>query len=53
MKLNKKLKSFTLSKKKLVHYTTLMDEQKRANAAYLISAYAVIYLDWTPEEAYK
>ena len=50
-KLNKKLKSYTLAKKKIVHYTT-MDAQKRANAAYLIASYAVIYLDKTPEEAY-
>lgn len=52
-KLNKKLKSYTLHKKKIVHYTTLLDEFKRSNAAYLISAYAVIYLDKTPEEAFK
>lgn len=53
MKLHKKLKSYTLHKKKIVHYTTLQDEFKRSNAAYLISAYAVIYLDKSPEEAYK
>ena len=52
VKLNKKLKSYTLSKKKIVHYTTL-DAHKRANSAYLIAAYAVIYLDMSPEEAYK
>jgi cell division cycle 14 len=51
MKLNKKLNSYTLAKKKIVHYTT-MDAHKRANAAYLISSYAVIYLDKSPEEAY-
>ncbi|KAF0047438.1 hypothetical protein F2P81_001071 [Scophthalmus maximus] len=38
--LNKKLKSFTMSKKKLVHFTC-SDQKKRANAAVLISAYAV------------
>ncbi|MEQ2311411.1 Dual specificity protein phosphatase cdc14ab, partial [Ameca splendens] len=38
-KLNKKLKSFTMSKKKLVHYTSY-DQKKRANAAFLISAYS-------------
>ncbi|XP_047473611.1 dual specificity protein phosphatase CDC14C-like isoform X2 [Penaeus chinensis] len=51
-KLNKKLKSLSLAKKKIVHYTTL-DPQKRANAAFLIAAYAIIYLKKTPEEAYK
>jgi len=51
-KLNKKLKSFSLSKKKIVHYTSF-DARKRANAAFLISCYAVIYLKKTPEEAYR
>ena len=45
-------KSHSLSKKKIVHYTTL-DAHKRSNAAYLISAYAVIYLGRSPEEAFK
>ena len=43
-------RSYTLAKKKIVHYTTL-DSHKRANAAYLIASYAVIYLDKTPAEA--
>ncbi|KAM5257279.1 dual specificity protein phosphatase CDC14A isoform 2-T2 [Ctenodactylus gundi] len=51
-KLNKKLKSYSLSRKKIVHYTCL-DQRKRANAAFLIGAYAVIYLKKTPEEAYR
>lgn len=51
-KLNKKLKSLSLAKKKIVHYTTL-DPQKRANAAFLIASYSIIYLKKTPEEAYK
>ncbi|XP_020945797.1 dual specificity protein phosphatase CDC14A isoform X9 [Sus scrofa] len=51
-KLNKKLKSYSLSRKKIVHYTCF-DQQKRANAAFLIGAYAVIYLKKTPEEAYR
>ncbi|MEQ2183448.1 Dual specificity protein phosphatase cdc14ab [Goodea atripinnis] len=51
-KLNKKLKSFTMSKKKLVHYTSY-DQKKRANAAFLISAYSVIYLKRSPDEAYR
>uniref|UniRef100_A0A8C8H883 Cell division cycle 14A n=1 Tax=Oncorhynchus tshawytscha TaxID=74940 RepID=A0A8C8H883_ONCTS len=51
-KLNKKLKSFTLTRKRIVHYTSF-DQRKRANAAVLIAAYAVIYLKKTPEEAYR
>ncbi|XP_065070297.1 dual specificity protein phosphatase CDC14A-like isoform X2 [Rhopilema esculentum] len=51
-KLNKKLKSFSLSKKRIVHYTSY-DSRKRANAAFLIGAYAVIYLKWAPEDAYR
>ncbi|NXA34062.1 CC14A phosphatase, partial [Eudromia elegans] len=51
-KLNKKLKSFSLSRKKIVYYTSF-DQRKRANAAFLIGAYAVIYLKKTPEDAYR
>ncbi|XP_043228500.1 dual specificity protein phosphatase CDC14C-like isoform X2 [Amphibalanus amphitrite] len=51
-KLNRKLRSVAHAKKKIVHYTT-MDNKKRANAAFLISAYAVIYLNRTPEDAYR
>uniref|UniRef100_A0A668UDW5 Cell division cycle 14B n=1 Tax=Oreochromis aureus TaxID=47969 RepID=A0A668UDW5_OREAU len=51
-KLNKKLKSFTMSRKRLVHYTSY-DQKKRANAAVLIGAYAVIYLKRSPEDAYR
>ncbi|XP_028588500.2 dual specificity protein phosphatase CDC14A isoform X1 [Podarcis muralis] len=51
-KLNKKLKSFSLSRKKIVYYTSF-DQRKRANAAFLIGAYAVISLKKTPEEAYR
>ncbi|XP_037644696.1 dual specificity protein phosphatase CDC14AB-like [Sebastes umbrosus] len=51
-KINKKLKSFTMSKKKLVHYTSY-DQKKRANATLLIGAYSVIYLKRSPEEAYR
>ncbi|KAM6454147.1 dual specificity protein phosphatase CDC14A isoform 2-T2 [Liasis olivaceus] len=51
-KLNKKLKSFGLSRKKIVYYTSF-DQRKRANAAFLIGAYAVVYLKKTPEEAYR
>ncbi|XP_028833344.1 cell division cycle 14Aa isoform X1 [Denticeps clupeoides] len=51
-KLNKKLKSFTLSRKRIIYYTSY-DQRKRANAAFLIGAYGVIYLKRTPEEAYR
>ncbi|XP_076462279.1 dual specificity protein phosphatase CDC14C-like isoform X3 [Babylonia areolata] len=51
-KVNKKLKSFSLAKKRLVHYTSF-DARKRANAAFLIASYSIIYLKKTPEEAYK
>lgn len=40
IKVNKKLKSTVLQKKKIVHYTSY-DEQKRVNAALLASSYAV------------
>lgn len=50
VKLNKKLKS--LLKKKIVHYTS-MDARKRLNAACLIASYSIIYLDFSPEAAYK
>lgn len=52
VKLNKKLKSMALLKKKIVHYTS-MDARKRLNAACLMAGYAIIYLDYKPEDAYK
>ncbi|XP_046862872.1 dual specificity protein phosphatase CDC14A-like isoform X2 [Xenia sp. Carnegie-2017] len=51
-KLNKKLKSFSLARKKIVHYTSF-DSRKRANAAFLIGAYQIIYLMKKPDEAYE
>uniref|UniRef100_A0A4W5QLF4 Cell division cycle 14A n=1 Tax=Hucho hucho TaxID=62062 RepID=A0A4W5QLF4_9TELE len=51
-KLNKKLKSFTHSRKRVIHYTSY-DQRKRANAAVLIGSYSVIYLKRSPEEAYR
>ncbi|CAF3535067.1 unnamed protein product [Adineta steineri] len=51
-KLNKKLNNSTLGHKRIIHYTTF-DPKKRANAAFLLAAYSVIYLKRTPEEAYK
>ncbi|KAM9367268.1 LOW QUALITY PROTEIN: dual specificity protein phosphatase CDC14B [Phaethornis superciliosus] len=38
-KLNKKLKSFSLIRKKIIHYTGF-DQKKQANAAFLIGSYA-------------
>ncbi|CAF4581759.1 unnamed protein product [Rotaria socialis] len=51
-KLNKKLNNSTLAHKRIIHFTTF-DPKKRANAAFLIAAYSIIYLKRTPEEAYK
>ncbi|XP_043915720.1 dual specificity protein phosphatase CDC14B isoform X2 [Protopterus annectens] len=51
-KLNKKLKLFSQTKKKIVHFTC-SDQKKQANAAYLIGSFAVIYLKKSPEEVYK
>ncbi|XP_022235048.1 dual specificity protein phosphatase CDC14A-like [Limulus polyphemus] len=51
-KLNKKLKSYSLTKKKIIHYTSC-DSKMRVNAAFLIGSYAIIYLKRTPEEAYQ
>ncbi|XP_021237165.1 dual specificity protein phosphatase CDC14B isoform X1 [Numida meleagris] len=51
-KINKKLKSFSLIKKKIIHYTGF-DRKKQANAAFLIGSYAIIYLRESPEDVYK
>nr|CAD7576040.1 unnamed protein product [Timema californicum] len=51
-KLNEKLRSKYFDEKIIVHYTTL-NKQKRANAAFLIASYSVMYLKKTPEEAYR
>ncbi|XP_022199826.2 dual specificity protein phosphatase CDC14C [Nilaparvata lugens] len=45
--LSTKLKAPSLSNKAIVHWTSL-DPRKRANAAYLIASFAVIYLDYNP-----
>lgn len=47
--LNNKLK--TTPGQKVIHYTST-DPQKRANAAFLISAFAVLYLAQSPNDAY-
>ncbi|XP_068093695.1 dual specificity protein phosphatase CDC14B-like isoform X3 [Hyperolius riggenbachi] len=51
-KLNKKMKSFSLMKKKIVHYTSF-DPKKQANAAFLMGSYAIVYLNKHPEEIYR
>ncbi|KAJ7414223.1 dual specificity protein phosphatase CDC14B-like protein [Pitangus sulphuratus] len=51
-KLNKKLKSFSLTRKKIIHYTGF-DQKKQANAAFLIGSYAIIYLRESPEDVYR
>eukprot|EP00118_Oscarella_pearsei_P000213 m.4439 g.4439 ORF g.4439 m.4439 type:complete len:502 (+) comp10733_c0_seq2:52-1557(+) len=51
-KLSKKLKSTALAKKKIIHYTSF-DSRKRSNAAYLIGAYAVIFLRRSPEDVFR
>ncbi|XP_037228795.1 dual specificity protein phosphatase CDC14B isoform X1 [Falco biarmicus] len=51
-KLNKKLKSYSLIRKKIIHYTGF-DQKKQANAAFLIGSYAIIYLRKSPEDVYR
>ncbi|XP_015431452.1 PREDICTED: dual specificity protein phosphatase CDC14A-like [Dufourea novaeangliae] len=51
-KVNKKLQSPANKNKRIVHYTS-QTEHKRANAAYLVASYAVLYLNKSPEEAYN
>lgn len=50
--LNDILKVPANASKKIVHYT-VMESSKRANAAFLISSYAVMFLNRTPEDAYE
>ncbi|KAJ0011562.1 hypothetical protein NQD34_012537, partial [Periophthalmus magnuspinnatus] len=51
-KVHQRLQSLTTSKKKLVHVTS-HDPKKKANAAVLIGAYAVIYLKMDPDDVYR
>ncbi|XP_039298394.1 dual specificity protein phosphatase CDC14C [Nilaparvata lugens] len=53
--LNKKLQtcSSIQARKKIVHYTTMDNERKRVNAAFLIASYAILYLGRSPDEAYR
>lgn len=50
--LNAKLKDERL-KDKVIYFCCSAQAAKRANAAYLISAWALLYLQRTPEEAWK
>ncbi|KAL1492793.1 hypothetical protein ABEB36_010981 [Hypothenemus hampei] len=52
VKLKKKLKNSGLANKKIVHCTG-PDLHKRVNAAFLIGAYSIIYLDLEPDKAYE
>ncbi|RZF35176.1 hypothetical protein LSTR_LSTR012381 [Laodelphax striatellus] len=47
--LSTKLKAPSLSNKAIVHWTSL-DPRKRANAAFLVAAFAVLYLDYQPTD---
>nr|XP_031844579.1 dual specificity protein phosphatase CDC14A-like [Nomia melanderi] len=51
-KVNKKLQSPANKHKQIVHYTS-QTEDKRANAAYLVASYALLYLNRSPREAYN
>lgn len=52
-KLHRKLAGPALARKKLVHYTSMADEKKRLNAAYLCGAYAVLYLNRSPDDVLR
>lgn len=51
--INKKLGNSRYTDKKIVQYTLDDDEEKRVNAAYLITAYGILYLGKSPHESYK
>ncbi|XP_076627756.1 dual specificity protein phosphatase CDC14A [Colletes latitarsis] len=50
-KVNKKLQSPANKCREIVHYTSQRDH-KRANSAYLVASYAVLYLNKSPRDAY-
>lgn len=50
--LNAKLKDKALASA-AIHFYTANDSQKIANASYLIGSFMVLYLGFTPEEAYE
>lgn len=49
--LNDKLKSY-INKQYIVHYTSI-DPKKKANAAFLMGCYGVLYLSLQPKDALK
>ncbi|XP_049880368.1 uncharacterized protein LOC126376860 [Pectinophora gossypiella] len=49
--LNEKLKQY-LNKQKIVHYTSA-EARKKANAAFLIGCYGILYLSLTPKDSLK
>nr|XP_020827325.1 dual specificity protein phosphatase CDC14B isoform X5 [Phascolarctos cinereus] len=51
-KINKKLKSITMIRKKIIHFTG-PDQRKQANAAFLMGCYLIIYLEKSPEDTYR
>ena len=51
-KVNKKLKSYSLAKKKIVHYTSETPNY-RVNAAFLAGCYQIIYLNKCANDVYK
>ncbi|XP_072452982.1 dual specificity protein phosphatase CDC14B isoform X9 [Notamacropus eugenii] len=51
-KINKKLKSLTMIRKKIIHFTG-PDQRKQANAAFLMGCYLIIYLERSPEDTYR
>lgn len=50
--LDEKLKLYPNKYKCIVHYTS-MDPKKKANAAYLLGCYGVLYLSLQPKDALK
>lgn len=48
---NDKLKQY-LNKQSIIHYTSI-DAKKKANAAFLIGCYGVLFLNLTPRDAWK
>ncbi|XP_022668908.1 dual specificity protein phosphatase CDC14A-like isoform X2 [Varroa destructor] len=51
-KLHKKLKSCEANGKTVVHFCS-NEERRRANAAFLIGAYQILYLDRSAEQAFR
>jgi len=51
-RMNAKLKSEAL-RDKIIYYYCGSHAHKRANAAFLVAAWSVLYLDRTPEEAWR